>query len=98
MRTYRLKGVVDEGVDALGRAGLCKSEHAVHAVHIQEHAVRLQVGRPRKGLQETQQRRRPRPSALTLRLKHVLGCCFQRALQLMLPAVSELPEHMTQLG
>ena len=88
---YRLEGIVDEGVDALGGATLRNGEQPVHAMHIQQHAMRLQVRGPRQRPQKGQQRGRPGPSALASRIRHLVGSGLERALQRLLPAGGKLP-------
>ena len=63
-------------------------------MHVQQHAVRLQVLGPRQRPQQGQQRRRPRPGTLALRIGHLVGRGLQGALQGLLPAWGQLPEWM----
>lgn len=95
---HRPEGVVDEGVDALGAAALSNAEEAVHAVHVQQHAMRLQVRGPRQRPQQGQQRRRPWPGPLALAVGHLVGRSLQGALQGLLPAGRQLPECMPPLS
>ena len=60
-------------------------------MHIQQHAVRLQVRGPRQRPQKGQQRRRPGPSALAICIRHLVGSGLERALQRLLPAGGKLP-------
>ena len=91
---HRPEGIIDEGINALGAAALSDAEEAVHAVHVQQHAVRLQVRGPRQRPQQGQQRRRPRPGALALAVGHLVGRSLQGALQGLLPAGRQLPAWM----